>query len=581
VSNSSLLFSSQIISVLICFVFLLPNSYCQNLENLSSPALSISGNISVGTSFYQAYNRESRRSPISYFISGNPTFSIYGYDIPISITYRESQGSISNPFNRLSFNPKYKWVALNAGKFTKTLSEYSLSGQVISGGAIDLTPGKFRLSFVAGNMQNALLQVDTLLNDIELLPSYKRKTIGGKIGFGTRTNYIDFVGFKAKDDINSLNQSKENLVRNRPQENIVLGTKFGLSPFRWLTFTAELSASAHTANQESGDYLISDDIVALKENYESLLTINQSSKLQYAGNTRIDFKFRNFGFGGEYKRVDPLYKSLGSFYFQEDYENFLFKLNLKSSRGLFRFRGQVGLQKNNLNNLREVTNSRRLLNTSITIVPSNNFTLIARYSNFQTERSPGLVAINDSLRFARATASYGVTPRFVFGSKERMSTITVSYNHQTLEDLLDEELTGNQIKNNTANLTYGLALKESGNRFTISLIGNRNLIQDTERERVGINIGYAKSMKDKKLQLNFGTGAFVNFLDSASEGYSASGRIGIRYKVNKSVNLSSMINFINRSGDTGYQEIRGNLRFSYRIPKVSTSKSKKTINSKK
>lgn len=544
----------------------------QDLEQLGGPLLTLKGNISAGTSFYQAFNRESRRSPISYFISANPTFSIYGIDIPISLSYRDQQGSISSPFNRLSFNPRYKWVQLNLGKFTKTLGTYSLSGQIIKGAAIDLTPGKFRLSFVRGSMENALIQLDTLLDIPERLPVYQRNSIGGKIGFGSSKNFIDLIVFKAKDDFNSIDPSINNLAENLPEENLVLGTSFGLSPAKWISFKSEVNASAHTANQESEDYVVSEEIVNFRENYGDVLTLNHSTKLQFAIGSKLQFKFKKFGFGVEYRRVDPLYKSLGALYFQEDYENILLKTNFSLLAGKLRINGRGGIQRNNLNNLRKVSNNRQILNANLAIIPNQNLSIVARYSNFQTERAPGLVAVNDSLRYAKSTGGYGITPRYMFGSKDKRSTVILGFNRLNLIDLLDEEPTGNDIQNTVLNLSYGIDLKPSKTGINLSLIANQNQVKGIERNRLGVNLKYSKQVFSDNLKLNVGVGGFQNFLDGETEGFSITGRVGARYKLEKSTSISAMLNFVNRSGLTGYQEIRGNLNVSYRFKDVSTSK---------
>jgi len=558
--------------VFICFYISLSSIHSQDLEQIGGPLMTLKGNVTVGSSFYNAWNRENSRSPFSYFITANPTFSIYGFDIPVSLTYRDQQGSISNPFNRISFNPSYKWISLNLGKFTKSLSTYSLSGQVVKGVAVDLNPGKFRLSVVRGSIVNSFIQLDTILNELAPLPSYKRNTIGGRIGVGSNRNFIDLIVFKAKDDFNSIDQSGNNLELNRPQENIVIGTAFGISPAKWLSFKADLNASAHTANQESQDYLISNDIDDLRDDFGSVLTLNHSTKLQFAVESKLNFKFKRFGFGAEYRRVDPLYKSLGAFYFQEDFENFLFKTNFSLLQGKVRFNGRGGIQRNNLNNLRKYRDTRRIINTNLTIMPSRNFTIAARYSNFQTDRTPGLVAVNDSIRLATTTGGIGITPRYSFGTKEKRSTIVLGYNRQNLTDLLAEEDSGKDIVNDIVNLSYSINLKPKETRVSLSLVGNRNQVRDIERNRLGINLAYSKKVADNKLQLNVGVGGFQNYRDGFSEGFSVSGRVGARYKLEKSTSISTMINFVNRSGTSGYQEIRGNINATYRFPDVSTSK---------
>ncbi len=537
----------------------------QDLEKFDKTPIAISGNIALGTSLYQAIGREDRRSPYTYFISANPTFTIFGFDIPISLVYRDQKSSISNPFSRVSINPRYKWISLHAGSINLSLSPYVLSGQIIKGGAVELTPGKFRISAIRGTLENPLAQLDTIVVGAEILPSYKRSALGGKIGFGSSRNFVDLIVFKAKDDVSSLDPMLVDPRVVKPEENLVAGISFSISPAKWLSLKVNTSASAHTANQESGNYLESEDLKNIREEYGALTTVNLSTKLQFAGDADLDFRFRKFGFGAEYKRVDPFYKSLGTFYFQEDYENMLVKLNFRLFKNKIRFSGRGGLQRNNLNNLRDVTNTRQILNANLTIVPSKNFQLTGRYSNFQTERAPGLVAVNDTLRYTRTTALYGATPRFSFGSDERKSTLTISANYQNLEDLLNQENTGNSIENYNANFSYNLNLIPSQTSITLSLLGNQNLIKDTERQRLGANLRISKKLLDKKLTLSVAAGGFQNYLNTIDEGQSYTGKIGIRYKLSKTINMSCNMNYLNRQGSISYQEFRGNIRLAYRL----------------
>lgn len=548
----------------------------QDLGQLGGPLLSLSGSVSTGMTFYKAIDRESARSPFSYFISGNPTLSIYGFDIPVQFTYRDQQANISNPFNRFSLNPRYKWVAVNAGKFTKTLSKYSLSGQVVKGAGIDLTPGKFRFSAVAGSLVDPLIELDTLIGAIESLPRYERNSFGGKIGYGGSRNFFDIMLFKAKDDIGSIEANLQDSLSYNPEENLIIGSAFKLSPFKWMSFGAEVSSSIHTANQQSGDFLASEEIDDLNDRFGNIVTLNYSTKLQFAIKSNVDFRIKQVGLGAEYERIDPYYKSLGAFYFREDYENMLVKLRFSLAKGKIRFNSRAGLQRNNLTNLRSETSTRNILSLNASFIPSQNLTMAARYSNFQTERSDGLVTVNDTLRFARANSSYGFTPRYSFGAEDRKSSITMSVNYQNLEDLLatDDET----IKNYMLNLGYNLILKEKGSSIGVNILGNQNIINASERQRVGLNTRWTKNIQEGGLSVNASLGGFLNFLNQTSEGWSMTARTGVRYQIKKSTNLSADLNYIQRSGETGFKEIRSNIRASYRLPTLSTKQKNKNAN---
>ena len=545
-------------------------AHAQDLEQIGGSPFELSGNISVGSSLYHAEGRDNRRSPFAYFISANPTFTFYGIDIPVSLVYRDQQGSISNPFNRYTISPRYKWAQLHLGNTSLTMNPYTLSGQLIKGAGLELTPGRLRFAAVAGELENPLAQLDTIVEGAQLLQTYKRNAMAVKLGYGGSNNFIEFSGLKAKDDINSIDRTLVDPRLVKPEENLVVGTSLGLSPVRWLTLKVNAAASAHTANQETIELVETEDLTQIQEDYGDLLTLNFSSKLQFAGDASLTFKFKNFGFGAEYKRVDPLYKSLGTFYFLEDYENMLGKVNFNLAKGKIRFQGRAGVQRNNLNNLRSVTNTRQILNANLTIAPSRSFAVTGRYSNFQTDRAPGLVSVNDSLRFTRATANYGLTPRVSFGSRDRRSTVTASVNYQNLEDLLNAENTGRNIDNYNANLTYALNLRPSRTSISVSALANENLIEGRETRRLGGNIRLSQKLAQKKLTLTTSVGYLQNYLNRAADGSSITGRLGLRYRVKKKYTASVNVNYLNRSGLTAFQEFRGTVKFTYLLPKKTS-----------
>lgn len=557
---------------LLVFIMLLccSTTDAQDLEQIGGSPFEVSGNISVGSSLYHAEGRDNRRSPFAYFISANPTFTIYGIDIPVSLVYRDQQGSISNPFNRYTISPRYKWAQLHLGNTNLTMNPYTLSGQLIKGAGLELTPGHLRFAVVAGELENPLAQLDTIVEGAELLNTYKRNAKAAKLGYGSERNFFELSAFKAKDDINTIDRTLVDPRLVKPEENLVLGASFGISPVKWLTLKVNAAASAHTANQETLELIETENFSQVQEDYGDLITLNFSSKLQFAGDASVNFRFKNFGFGAEYKRVDPLYKSLGTFYFLEDYENILGKVNFNLARSKIRFQGRAGIQRNNLNNLRAVTNTRQILNVNLTVAPSRSFAITGRYSNFQTDRAPGLISVNDSLRFARATANYGLTPRVSFGSKDRRSTITASVNYQNLEDLLNEETTGRTIDNYNANLTYSLSIRPSRTSISISALANENIIVDRETRRLGGNIRLSQKLAKKKLTLTTTAGYLQNYLNGLADGSSITARVGIRYRVKKKYNASVNVNYLNRSGLTAFQEFRGTVKFTYLLPKKTS-----------
>lgn len=533
----------------------------------------LSGNLSIGSSLYQAYGRENRRSPFAYFITASPTIKLYGFDIPISFTYRDQQGSISNPFNRLSFNPSYKWAKLYLGRNSFQLSPYVLSGQLLNGYGVELTPGKFRFTALYGTLENPLAQIDSIVGGGIILPNYKRTAASVRIGIGGNRNSIDLIGFRAKDLINESDLGAINDELVKPEENIVLGTEARFSPVKFLKFHLNIGASAFTANQSSTSITAIDSTSELLNRVNDAFTLNLSTRVQFAGDAGVEFDFKNLGFGFTYKRVDPFYKSLGTFYFLEDYENYTANIRFKVLGGKIRFKGRGGIQKNNLNNLRNYTRQRNILNMNLSLVPSRNFSTIVRYSNFQSDRTPGFFNVNDSIRYAQTTSQYSLTPIYSFGDTRR-STIQASLNFQELLDISTGESEARTIDNYTVNLTYSLQMRKSGTGANLSILGNRNEIEERISDRLGGSVGLSKRLLDKKLSLTSSVGYFQNNLNGVYDGNSVTGRVGVRYRNSRKYSISANLNYLNRSSVSAlsFSELRASIRSTILF---NTKKSKK------
>ncbi|MEL6989555.1 MAG: hypothetical protein AAGK97_17230, partial [Bacteroidota bacterium] len=356
---------------------------------------------------------------------------------------------------------------------------------------------------------------------------------------------FNLIGFRAKDDISSADLSLIDPFLVRPEENVVIGTEFSISPIKEFRIYAHAAGSAITSNQNSVPLDVP-ELTNRLANIEDFYTLNITSKLQFAGDAGFEVKLKQFTIGGEYKRVDPFYKSLGTYYFQEDYENILVKLNFALAKNKVRFNGRGGIQRNNLAKLRNTTSTRRIANASLTISPSRAFAATARYSNFQTDRNPEVSNLNDSLRLTRTTAVYGGILRFQFGSKEMPNTITASGNYQNLEDVLDEQTRDLGIDNYNANVTYGIQFRKSALNIAASFLYNQNNAGENENQRLGGNLRISKRLLDKKLSLNTAFGYMLNSINGVDDGNSITGRLGIRYKINPQYATTLNLNYLNR-----------------------------------
>lgn len=555
--------------LLLLFVLLLLSTLgiAQNFDNLGDrEPFSASGNLTLGSSFYNANGREDRKNPFAYYITAAPTFSFYGFDVGVSFTYRDQQGSVSSPFQRFNFNPTYKWITLGVGKTSLNLSPYTLSGQYFSGASVQLTPGKFRFKAIQGNLENPLAQIDTLLKGPEILPSYKRKALAALVGYGNGKNFIDLIYFQAKDDIQASNISIIDNKLIKPEENVVIGSKFGIALGNHFDLKINAAGSAYTSNQESAAELDFEDDNNITTRATDVITTNLSTKIQFAGDASFNVKFKKVGFGLEYKRVDPFYKSLGTYYFQEDYQNVTLKLNFSMLKNKIRFRGSGGVQENNISRLRSSTRRRTIFNGSLIISPTRTFSTSVRVSNFQSNRTPVLTTLNDSLQFTQTTETYSVVPTLLILGEKVNSTIVLMINYQKLVDL-GLDLTGNRgVDNWTGNLSYNLFFKEPKLSLGVNILANQNIIGGIINERLGGNLTASKKLLGKKLSLSTNIGYTTNYISKKYDGQSYTGNIGLRYKVKRSISIGFNSNALFRKSQIiSYQEYRGTFKISYQF----------------
>src|SRR5690606_34542662 len=81
----------------------------QDFSNIQqAKPITLNGSIEARTLFYNASGIQNRREPFSYVLSGSPTVSLYGWQVPLSFSYSKEQKSFRQPFNQFGMSPTYK-----------------------------------------------------------------------------------------------------------------------------------------------------------------------------------------------------------------------------------------------------------------------------------------------------------------------------------------------------------------------------------------------------------------------------------------------------------------------------------------
>ncbi len=338
--------------------------------------LRYNGGIAANAVYYDGI---ANRQDLTYYLTGNLNFNIAGiYNIPLSFTYSNQEFNFPNPFNfnRLSLHPSYKWATAHIGDVNMTFSPYTLSGHQFTGAGFDVAPeGGFKISGMYGRFLRA---TEYNPDEPRALTAYKR------MGYGLKTSYdFDFMElgvilFKASDEANSLENPFPIELGIAPKDNAVLSFESDFKVFEKANIRVEYAISGVTEDTRLTERRSKNGLLSF------LLDENISTNYYNALNASFNYPAGNGTLGVGYERIDPEYKTLGAYFFNNDLEN----ITVNASQTLFNNRLNLsvnaGLQKDNLNKAKSSDQQRVVSSINANYTASDRLGITGSYSNFQS-----------------------------------------------------------------------------------------------------------------------------------------------------------------------------------------------------
>jgi len=553
----------RFILIFILLNFVVVSLYSQNIETLAkAKPFRITGRIGAGSSYLND-ERSNYDNRLGYNINLGLTFNIYNsFRIPFSFVYSDQQSRFNRPvFKRYGLSPTYKWVTVHGGYRSYSISPYLINGVSVLGGGIDLKPGKFLLSFFYGNMSNSY---DIIYNSSELtgnkVEKYKRKVYGGKIGFGTYSNYFHLSFFKAKDDPLSGDFVILDSLSLHPKENVGFGVHTGVFLFK--TVSIKINAASSIINENSNL-----DEIGIDEKYKKIssvfLPINESSRYALAYDAQLNIGLRAIHLGFKYQHIDPNYQSLGISYLQQDINNYTIQLNTSLFRSKLTFYGNFGLQKSNTKNYFQRGDTRIIGNAGLNLELIKNLSISLNYNNFNSESGLQVKEFLDSLRLVTNNQGINSAIRYSFGSKENRNKISFSYSRNTFNIVRNVDI----LNNNTStglSLKYSKTLKNSGWTFGVGLRKSGYIDQSLKSiKRLGGNINMRKKI-GKQFTISLSPSYSMNITNGIADGSMVNISLRSRYKVNKrnSISLGASLKRRNTKLISPFTQSRISLRYS-------------------
>lgn len=516
-------------------VLLVYGATAQNLETIGQgEALTVSGGINLNQVFYQASGVEDRRDPYNYFLSGNLNFNVYGWAVPLSFSYSNQNTSFQQPFNQYGLSPTYKWVTAHLGYRSMTFSKYTLSGHLFLGAGVDLAPSdKVKVSAMYGRLQKAVARDTAQSNNI---PTYKRMGGGAKVTIGGGDRYVDLIFFRAADDVNSLAPDTTDMIF--PEENFVVGLGLNTTLFKGLAFKGEVAYSAITNDMRA-------EKVETSNVYDQLPFLYQpraSSEYYKAISSALQYQFKKYTFGVAYERVDPGYRTLGAYYFNNDLENIALTHTSRWFNQKLSVNARGGVQRNNLDKEELNTMSRFSGALSVNYQVSPKLVTTFNYSNFSTVvnfRTPQDLLNQvtrydnlDTLNYHQISQNSSLGVNYVLGqSKERRQNLNANFSYQQTDEEQGGESQASGTKFYNFNAAYSLGLQPQG--LTLSVAGNTNVSQSQSGE--SLIFGPSVSIRKKLLENKLSTTGSISFNNSKVNGTLSSRVINLRLGANYSL----------------------------------------------
>jgi hypothetical protein len=563
-----------ILFISLLFVGTLGYSQSFNVEQVAKAKLiTVSGGASANAIMYSG---NAAREPFSYFLNGNININVAGlYSLPFSFSYTSQKLGYNKPIlmNRLSIHPSYKWITTHIGDVSMSFSPYTLSGHLFTGFGVDLTPqGKFKISAMYGRLLKSS-EFDS--NNPSVVPAYKRYGYGLKTTYAFEKVNLGLTFFKANDQINSLSILVPFELGVAPKDNVALSFDTSFKLFQKLQVITEIGNSSITEDSRETTAGKSSGVASFFLNPNATTTTYNAFKGQ------LVYPAGKGTLGLGYERIDPNYRTLGGYFFNNDLEN----ITVNASQSLLQDKVSValnlGMQKDNLDNKKQTQMKRLVSAVNLDYKANQKLNLNFNYSNFQsfTNSRNQFDYINqtsdfaylDTLNFRQVNQNAAITINFLLKNDKRLKK-SISGNF-SMQDAINQQQ-GQTIQGgatalyNTA-LSYVVGYPENSLNIIGSLNTTLNRLETGKSLILGPTLGVNKLFMDKKLNTSFSSSYNTSYNNGDKQNDIINLRLNGSYIYLEKHNFNlGVVSLFNKSAGTKNNDITANLTYSYSFDKI-------------
>lgn len=468
-------------------------TFSDAVSRLKKYPLKIYGGLDLMGQYYQSKNLTAYFPDLTYRAMAQLQLDFLGIQAPFSFIYSNGNSIYHLPsYTFAGISPSYKWATLHLGDRSLELSPYTLSGHQFRGIGLELKPGHWRLSAMYGRLKRAVAEDFLALQGLD--PSFKRMGWGIKAGYETDNEKIGLTLFHAQDQESSI-PLLAHTSTVMPAENLACA----LQTFKKLgPWTAQFEYTYSLFSRDTRN------IVTDETNYThhilGLFTPRFSSAYRNAFLTRINFNTKKAVIGVQFDHLDPGFRSLGTLYFQDDYENYTIHGKFNALKNKLTVALQSGIQRNYF----EKNESNQLLrgigSAQINFAPVQNFQWQVQWSNisntvrFRNNLNPNQPL--DSLYLVSTQSQAGTTVLYHWGAAQEsglMATMQYQKGHTIVNDAINKDVTNFLFAQTSYTYRAGKAWNVNlGIQYT------QNSFQELDQYTIGPNVQYQHSFLNNK-----------------------------------------------------------------------------------
>ncbi|WKZ66716.1 MAG: hypothetical protein QY325_02045 [Flavobacteriales bacterium] len=517
--------------------------------NLKKP-VTLSGNLSFSMESYSVNGIPPRRQPFTWTLSGAPTLTVLGVQMPFQLLLGNFENRFYQPFNQYGISPRYKWITVHAGYRNINFQPYTLAGFRMLGGGVEINtayknePGStgLRFGFMYGRLnRSTALDSAQFANPLAFrpLPSYTRMAYAVKLGLGNDQGYFDVSYLHGWDVEESLRSGLRDSIA--PQRNTAFGFSWKKDLYRKdkrrLFWKTDMGVSAYTLDTRQPEQVVNTDMGIVRDAARNWIDARISTQYLSAGETSLNYVGKGGGIGLAYKRVDPEYRSMGAYFFQNDIEQYTVTPSLRLDSGRVSINTSFGMQRDNLARQRLVTSERLIGNVNLNWNPTRTFGVNAGWSNFGVTQNPTRVSPDAEL-FKQVSNSWTLVPYFNKVGEKIVRTIQFVGVYQRLNSPVSTINAPADQHTLVGAFVYSRTWVARGITTTGSLNYNNTVLPQGDVGSMGGGLGLGFPMLKRKLQVGVNGMYNRNHFNGEENGFTVSGVADLGIAVHKKGRLS-------------------------------------------